>query len=85
MLLLKGTIIHACNGKQLLFVRGTAIADMAYQTTVGWSLLTSGLVTLLLFVLPGDSLWWGAGLLVAGLVVLYVRRDDLSGALSAAS
>jgi hypothetical protein len=58
---------------------------MAYQTTVGWSLLTSGLVTLLLFVLPGDSLWWGAGLLVAGLVVLYVRRDDLSGALSAAS
>lgn len=58
---------------------------MAYQTTVGWSLLTSGLVTLLLFVLPGDSLWWGVALLVVGLVVLFIRRDDLSGALSAAS
>lgn len=46
---------------------------MAYQTTVGWSLLTSGIVTLLLFLLPGDSLWWGFGLIVAGLVVLYIR------------
>ena len=58
---------------------------MAYQTTVGWSLLTSGLVTLLLYVLPGDSIWWGIGLLVAGLVVLYIRRDDVSDALEAVS
>jgi hypothetical protein len=54
---------------------------MTYQTTVGWSLLSSGLVTLLLYVLPGDSLWWGVGLLLAGLVVLYVRRDDVLDAL----
>ena len=58
---------------------------MAYQTTVGWSLLTSGLVTLLLYVVPGDSLWWGIGLLVAGLVVLYIRRDDVAGAVGAVS
>lgn len=58
---------------------------MAYQTTLGWSLLTSGIVTMLLFVLPGESLWWGIGLLIAGLVVLYVRRDDVSDAISALS
>lgn len=58
---------------------------MAYQTTLGWSLLASGFVTLLLFVLPGESLWWGLGLLVAGLVVLYIRRDDVSDALRSLS
>ncbi|SFS43673.1 hypothetical protein [Halostagnicola kamekurae] len=46
---------------------------MAYRTTIGWSLVSSGLVTLVLFVLPGDSLWWGIGLLVLGILVLYVR------------
>lgn len=56
---------------------------MAYQTTLGWSLLTSGLVTLLLFVLPGESFWWGIGLLLAGLVILYIRRDDVSDAIQA--
>lgn len=55
---------------------------MAYQTTLGWSLLTSGIVTLLLYVLPGESIWWGIGLLIAGLVVLYVRREDVSEAIS---
>lgn len=50
--------------------------DMAYQTTLGWSLLSSGIVTLVLIVLPGDSLWWGIGLILLGFVVLYVRRDD---------
>jgi len=49
---------------------------VTYQTTLGWSLLSSGIVTLLLIALPGDSLWWGIGLLLLGLVVLYVRRDD---------
>lgn len=48
---------------------------MAYQTTLGWSLVSSGLVTLLLKVLPGDSLWWGLALLVAGIAVLYVRTN----------
>ena len=56
---------------------------MAYQTTLGWSLLTSGLVTLLLYTLPGDSIWWGLGLLIAGLVVLYLRRDDVYDAVEA--
>lgn len=56
---------------------------MAYQTTVGWSLVTSGIVSLLLAYLPGDSMWWGLGLLVAGIVVLYIRRDDVSEAFSA--
>lgn len=49
---------------------------MAYQTTLGWSLLSSGLVTLALILLPGDALWWGIGLLLLGLLVLYVRRED---------
>lgn len=56
---------------------------MAYQTTLGWSLLTSGLVTLLLFVLPGESVWWGIGLLLAGLVILAIRRDDVADAIEA--
>lgn len=56
---------------------------MAYQTTLGWSLLTSGLVTLLLFVLPGESVWWGIGLLIAGLVILAIRRDDVADAIEA--
>lgn len=58
---------------------------MAYQTTVGWSLLSSGIVTIALWFLPGDSLWWGIGLLVLGLVVLYVRRADVEEAFSALS
>lgn len=46
---------------------------MAYQTTLGWSLFTSGLVTLFLKILPYDSLWWGLLLLVVGIVVLSRR------------
>lgn len=49
---------------------------MTYQTTIGWSLLTSGIVTLLLAFLPGDSVWWGVGLLLVGIGVLIVRQLD---------
>ena len=58
---------------------------MAYQTTLGWSLVTSGIVTFFLYVLPGDSIWWGLGLLLAGLAILYVRRDDIQEAIDAAT
>ena len=47
---------------------------MSYQTTMGWSLLSSGMVTLLLKILPGDSLWWGLLLLALGAAMLYVRQ-----------
>jgi len=47
---------------------------MNYQTTVGWSLVSSGIVTLLLGVLPGTDLFWGILLLVVGLVTLYIRQ-----------
>lgn len=47
---------------------------MTYQTTVGWSLVSSGVVTLILHWLPGDSLWWGVGLLVLGVAVLLYRQ-----------
>ena len=47
---------------------------MAYTTTLGWSLVSSGLVTLLLGVLPGSNLMWGIVLLVAGGAVL-IRRQ----------
>ncbi|ELY47471.1 MULTISPECIES: hypothetical protein [Natronorubrum] len=46
---------------------------MAYRTTIGWSLFSSGVVTLGLKLLPGDSLWWGLLLLVLGVLVLYLR------------
>ena len=47
---------------------------MSYQTTLGWSLVSSGVVTLLLAYLPGDSIWWGIGLLVVGIGMLFVRQ-----------
>ena len=50
---------------------------MQYQTTAGWSLITSGLTTLLLKILPGNSLWWGIGFLIIGGVVLLVRKSDV--------
>ena len=53
---------------------GSRTPTMTYQTTMGWSLVTSGIVTLLLAVLPGDSVWWGVLLLVAGIGTLYVRQ-----------
>ena len=49
---------------------------MQYQTTVGWSLISSGLTTLLLKVIPGNSLWWGIALLIIGGVILFVRKSD---------
>ena len=49
---------------------------MQFQTTAGWSLITSGLTTLLLKVLPGDSLWWGIALLVVGGVILYLKNNS---------
>ena len=47
---------------------------MAYQTKVGWSLVSSGIVTLLLGFMPGTDLFWGTLLLIAGLVTLYIRQ-----------
>ncbi len=49
---------------------------MQYQTTAGWSLITSGLTTLLLVVLPGNSLWWGIALLIAGGAILYLKKNS---------
>ncbi|ELY65616.1 hypothetical protein [Natronococcus jeotgali] len=46
---------------------------MAYRTTIGWSLFSSGIVTLVLKVMPGDSLWWGLLLLALGAIILYIR------------
>ncbi|EMA24705.1 hypothetical protein [Haloarcula argentinensis] len=47
---------------------------MSYQTTLGWSLVTSGLVTLFLWVLPGSDLLWGVLLLALGGLTLYIRQ-----------
>ncbi|QLH78225.1 hypothetical protein HZS55_13305 [Halosimplex rubrum] len=47
---------------------------MAYRTTLGWSLITSGIVTLLLGVLPGGDLLWGILLLLAGTATLLYRQ-----------
>ncbi|MGB3640224.1 MAG: hypothetical protein WBA39_22005 [Rivularia sp. (in: cyanobacteria)] len=47
---------------------------MRNQSTIGWSLLSSGMTTLILKVLPGDSLWWGVALLILGILALFVRK-----------
>ena len=41
---------------------------------MGWSLVTSGIVTLLLKILPWDSMWWGFLFLAVGIAMLYVRQ-----------
>ena len=47
---------------------------MTYRTTLGWSLIASGLVTLLIGILPLGDLFWGALLLGVGVAVLLVKR-----------
>jgi len=47
---------------------------MTYRTTLGWSLLTSGIVTLVIGFLPLGDFFWGALLLALGAVVLLVRQ-----------
>ncbi len=47
---------------------------MAIRTTIGWSLITSGVVTLLLAYLPYPSVYWGIGLLVVGILIFVTRR-----------
>lgn len=46
---------------------------MGYRTTIGLSIFTSGLVTLLLKWLPYPSFYWGIGLIVVGLLVMSRR------------
>lgn len=48
---------------------------MTIRTTIGWSLITSGLVTLLLAFLPYPSVYWGIGLLVVGILVFVTRQS----------
>ncbi len=50
------------------------MTPVSYQTTIGWSLITSGIVTLLLAYLPYPSIYWGIGLLAVGLLVFFGRR-----------
>ncbi|WP_436926677.1 hypothetical protein [Halosimplex amylolyticum] len=39
-------------------------------------------MSIVLWLIPGDSVWWGVGLLILGLIVLYIRRDDVTEAFS---
>lgn len=47
---------------------------MTYRTTIGWSLITSGIVSIILAYLPYPSFYWGIALLVVGIVVFATRR-----------
>ena len=47
---------------------------MSYRTTVGWSLICSGLITLAIEFQPYPSFYWGVGLLLLGIVVFVFRR-----------
>lgn len=46
---------------------------MSFRTTAGWSLVTSGLVTLALYYLPYPSVYWGIALIVVGVLVFVTR------------
>jgi hypothetical protein len=64
--------------KPHIFVRGKRRPAMSYnnsgpRTTIGWSLLSSGIVTLILKVMPPDSLWWGLLLIAVGIAVMVYR------------
>lgn len=47
---------------------------MSYRTTIGWSLITSGVLTLLLEYLRYPSVYWGIGFIVVGVIVFVTRR-----------
>lgn len=47
---------------------------MAIRSTIGWSLVSSGIVTLLLAFLPFPSVYWGVALLLAGVLIFVTRR-----------
>ncbi|ESP89801.1 hypothetical protein [Candidatus Halobonum tyrrellensis] len=47
---------------------------MSYRTTAGWSLITSGVLTLALTYAPYPSFYWGIGFLIVG-VLLFVTRQ----------
>lgn len=47
---------------------------MTVRTTVGWSLVTSGVVTFVLAYLPYPSTYWGLGLLVLGILTFTTRQ-----------
>jgi len=49
---------------------------MQVRNTLGWSLISSGITTLILKALPGKSLWWGISFLVIGGVLLFARKAD---------
>ncbi len=75
-LLPPGIVSRACTRRPRAYPASNEHVSVAYQTTVGWSLFTSGIVTLLLAFVPGDSVWWGVGLLVVGIAVLAIRQFD---------
>jgi len=47
---------------------------MAIRSTIGWSLITSGVVTLLLAYLPYPSVYWGILLLIVGIFTFVSRQ-----------
>jgi hypothetical protein len=47
---------------------------MSQRTTIGWSFFSSGVVALLLTVLPYPSWWWGLALLIVGAVIMFYGR-----------
>lgn len=47
---------------------------MSYQTTIGWSLITSAIVTFALTYLPYPSVYWGVLLLIVGIIVFGYRQ-----------
>ncbi len=47
---------------------------LRYQTTIGWSLITSAIVTFALAAAPGESIYYGIGLLLVGVIVFLFRK-----------
>jgi hypothetical protein len=48
---------------------------MSSRTTLAWSLLSSGIVTIVLTLLPGPDLLWGIGLCALGIAAFVTRQS----------
>lgn len=62
------------SARDVSFQCGSPRCGMSTRRTLGWSLVSSGIVTLVIGLLPLPDLFWGIVLLVAGVVALSVGR-----------
>jgi hypothetical protein len=57
----------------MVYPSPSATSSMSSRTTLAWSLLSSGIVTIVLTLLPGSDLLWGIGLCALGIAAFVTR------------